>query len=94
MDDLAQGYWFVTSSLGSLCTLQSYKDEQLVVEKNEPESFRWYLKAANLGDEKSMCEVAKNYALGKGVEKNLAEADKWFAKINEDNYRRALHELA
>ena len=35
MDDLAQGYWFVTSSLGSLCTLQSYNDEQLVVEKNE-----------------------------------------------------------
>ena len=35
MDDLAQGYWFVTSSLGSLCTLQSYSDEALVVEKNE-----------------------------------------------------------
>ena len=35
MEDLAQGYWFVTSSLGSLCTLQSYKDEQLVLEKNE-----------------------------------------------------------
>ena len=34
MGDLAQGYWFVTSSLGSLCTLQSYDDEALVVEKN------------------------------------------------------------
>ena len=33
-DDLAQGYWFVTSSLGSLCTLQSYDDEELLVEKN------------------------------------------------------------
>ncbi len=32
--DLATGYWFVTSSLGSLCTLQSYDDEKLVVEKN------------------------------------------------------------
>ena len=74
--------------------ITAYMYGGLVVEKNEPESFRWYLKAANLGDEKSMCEVAKNYALGKGVEKNLAEADKWFAKINEDNYRRALHELA
>mgnify|MGYP002857988076 CR=1 FL=1 len=74
--------------------ITAYMYSGLVVEKNEPESFRWYLKAANLGDEKSMCEVAKNYALGKGVEKNLAEADKWFAKINEDNYRRALHELA
>ena len=35
MEDLAPGYWFVTSSLGSLCTLQSYDDEELVVEKNE-----------------------------------------------------------
>ena len=33
-DDLAQGYWFVTSSLGSLCTLQSYAAQKLVVEKN------------------------------------------------------------
>lgn len=32
--DLPTGYWFVTSSLGSLCTLQTYDDEQLVVEKN------------------------------------------------------------
>jgi len=32
--DLPTGYWFVTSSLGSLCTLQSYDDEELVVEKN------------------------------------------------------------
>ena len=29
------GYWFVTSSLGALCSLQSYDDEALVVEKNE-----------------------------------------------------------
>lgn len=32
--DLETGYWFVTSSLGSLCTLQSYDDEEMVVEKN------------------------------------------------------------
>ena len=33
-NDLPTGYWFVTSSLGSLCTLQSYDAEELVVEKN------------------------------------------------------------
>ena len=33
-NDLPTGYWFVTSSLGSLCTLQSYNAEELVVEKN------------------------------------------------------------
>ncbi|MBQ5687552.1 MAG: SpaH/EbpB family LPXTG-anchored major pilin [Ruminococcus sp.] len=32
--DLPTGYWFVTSSLGSLCTLQSHDAEKLVVEKN------------------------------------------------------------
>ena len=32
--DLPTGYWFVTSSLGSLCTLKSYDAEKLVVEKN------------------------------------------------------------
>ena len=32
--NLDTGYWFVTSSLGSLCTLQSYDDEALIVEKN------------------------------------------------------------
>ena len=32
--DLKTGYWFVTSSMGSLCTLQSYDDEEMVVEKN------------------------------------------------------------
>lgn len=33
-NDLPTGYWFVTSSLGSLCTLQSYNAQELVVEKN------------------------------------------------------------
>ena len=33
-NDLPTGYWFVTSSLGSLCTLQTYDDQELVVEKN------------------------------------------------------------
>ena len=31
---LAPGYWFVTSSMGSLCSLASYDDEALIVEKN------------------------------------------------------------
>ena len=33
-EDIEPGYWFVTSSLGALCSLQSYDDEALVVEKN------------------------------------------------------------
>ena len=32
---LETGYWFVTSSLGALCSLQSYDDEALIAEKNQ-----------------------------------------------------------
>ena len=32
--NLATGYWFVTSSVGALCSLQSYDDEAMIVEKN------------------------------------------------------------
>lgn len=35
---LEDGYWFVTSSVGSLCSLQSYDDEDIVVEKNSAPS--------------------------------------------------------
>lgn len=65
-----------------------------LVEKNLPESFRWYLKAAELGEKKSACEVAKYYALGKGTEKNSSEADKWLATLDDEDYRSILHELA
>ena len=32
--DLQPGYYFVTSTLGSLCAIASYDDEELIVEKN------------------------------------------------------------
>lgn len=32
--DLETGYWFVTSTLGSLCAIASYDDQELIVEKN------------------------------------------------------------
>ena len=74
--------------------IAAYMYAGLAVEENLPESFRWYLKAAELGDKNSACEVAKYYVLGKGTEKNLAEADKWLAILEDKNYRDTLHELA
>ena len=74
--------------------ITAYMYGGLCVEKNEPESFRWYLKAAELGDENSAREVAKCYAKGKGTDKNLAEADKWLAKLSDEDYRSTLHDLA
>ena len=52
-EDLETGYWFVTSSLGSLCTLQSYDDQDLVVEKN-----------STITDEKVVDENSKNAQVG------------------------------
>ncbi|MBQ8031190.1 MAG: SpaH/EbpB family LPXTG-anchored major pilin [Butyrivibrio sp.] len=51
--DLPTGYWFVTSSLGSLCTLQSYDDEELVVEKN-----------SMITDDKEVDEDSENAQVG------------------------------
>ena len=74
--------------------ITAYMYAGLAVEKNEPESFRWYLKAAELGDKKSACEIAKYYAKGIGTAKNLAEADKWLATLDDEDYQNTLHELA
>lgn len=74
--------------------ITAYMYAGLVGEKNEPESFRWYLKAAELGDKQSACKIAKYYAKGTGTEKNLAKADEWFAKLSDEDYRSTLHELA
>ena len=51
--DLETGYWFVTSSMGSLCTLQSYDDEEMVVEKN-----------SMIDDEKAVDENSANAQVG------------------------------
>lgn len=89
--------WYLKSAqAGYLPAMRitAYMYGGLCVEKNEPESFRWYLKAAELGDENSAREVAKYYAKGTGTDKNLAEADKWLAKLSDEDYRSTLHELA
>ena len=51
--NLATGYWFVTSSLGSLCSLASYDDENLIVEKN-----------SMITDKKEVDENSKNAQVG------------------------------
>lgn len=74
--------------------ITAYMYDGLCVDKDEVESFRWYLKAAEAGDEDSACEVAKKYAHGEGVEKNLDEADKWLALLDDEKYLHTLHGLS
>lgn len=52
-DNLETGYWFVTSSLGTLCTLQSYDADELVVEKN-----------SMITDEKTVDEKSESVQIG------------------------------
>ena len=92
----AFGWYLKSAQAGHVPAMRitAYMYGGLAVEKNEPESFRWYLKAAELGDKISAAEVAKCYAWGTGTDKNLAEADKWLATLNDEDYRNTIHELA
>lgn len=74
--------------------ITAYMYGGLCVDKDEVQSFNWYLKAAEHGDKQAACEVAKKLAQGTGTEKNLDEADKWLAQLNDEDYRNTLHELS
>ena len=74
--------------------ITAYMYDGLAVDKDEVQSFNWYLKAAEHGDKKSACEVAKKFAKGIGTDKNLDEADKWLAQLDDSDYRNTLHELS
>ena len=66
----------------------------LCVERNDTEAFRWYMAAAKTGDQQSIGEIVKRYALGTGVEKNLDEAENWLDELDDEHYRQTLHELS
>jgi TPR repeat protein len=53
-----------------------------VMNKNEVTMVRWYKKAANQGHENARLRLSSMYALGKGVEKNEAEALKYYESEN------------
>ena len=73
--------------------ITAYMYGGLCVERNDVESFRWYLAAAKRGDKQSICEVVKYYAQGIGVEKNFDKATAWLAELDDENYRETLLEL-
>lgn len=51
--------------------------------KDNEETAKWFLLAAEQGHEFSMKEIAYCYRNGIGVEKNDAEADKWYGRLEE-----------
>lgn len=53
------------------------------VPKDLEESFKWFQKAANLGESSAQFNVGMMYQKGEGVKQDLAEAAKWYRKSAE-----------
>ncbi len=57
--------------------------------KDEKTAMEWYRRGADLGHEQAMCNLARMYILGKGVEENLEKAIEWYQKVYEKKERMA-----
>ena len=55
-------------------------------EGNCAAAFDWYKKAAEQNHAEACWHLAKCYDEGKGVDRNLDEAEKWYAKAKENGY--------
>ncbi|MBR0060005.1 MAG: sel1 repeat family protein, partial [Selenomonadaceae bacterium] len=89
--------WYLKSAQAGYAPamrITAYMYGGLCVDKDEVQSFKWYLKSAEHGDKQSAREVAKMFAKGVGTDKNLEAADKWLAKLNDEDYLHTLHELS
>lgn len=71
-----------------------YKNGILGVSKNQKESFKWYLIAAERGDYDAAFYVALSYANGNGVGKNYTNAVKWYKIAADHGSSSAMNNLA
>ncbi len=71
-----------------------YKNGILGVSKNQKESFKWYLIAAESGDYDAAFYVALSYANGDGIEKNYVDAVKWYSIAADHGSSSAMNNLA
>jgi len=65
----------------------------LGVEKNEKEAFRWFLKAAEQGDEIGIRNTARCYIFGRGVERDETQGAKLLHRLNVKKHLDALAHL-
>lgn len=71
-----------------------YKKGLLGVNKNEKESFKWYLILAESGETSVAFNVAYSYAEGIGVENDYEKAVKWYKVAIENGSIAAMNNLA
>jgi TPR repeat protein len=58
-----------------------------------PKSIELFVKAAEAGNVKAQYNLGKSYRDGVGVEKNVAEAVKWYRRAAEQGYDKAQDSL-
>lgn len=62
--------------------------------KNEPEGFKWWLRAAERGAPLAQVRIGYSYEMGRGTAQNYAEAVRWYRKAAEEHDDRdAQHSL-
>ena len=66
---------------------------------NDEEKFKWYKMSAEmlepgLNKNDSIKQTAINYACGRGTEKDIAKAEEWLAKLNENDVGSARMEIS
>ena len=69
--------------LGYLCHL----------DQNHPQSFHWYLQAAQQGHKDAQYETGWNYAFGRGVEQDTVKALEWFQKAGDQGIADAYFQM-
>ncbi len=63
------------------------------VTQNGEEAFKWYLQAAEYGDDRGQFYVGESYYRGKIVEQDYVQASKWFTLSAEKGYAIAQYYL-
>jgi TPR repeat protein len=64
------------------------------VAKSDTEAAKWFLKAAEAGNEAAMTNLAGFYEAGRGATKDAAEAARWYRKASDAGNAIAMHRLA
>ena len=64
------------------------------VEKNNAESYKWYLRSASQGVAEAQYRLGLLYDFGQGVPKNEAEAAKWYKLAAMRDHPEALYQFA
>ena len=98
LDRIGQVKWFLKADAlgrreGAGWISFIYGSEGFGIKQDLPLAAQWLLKGATHGDVESMCDLAKAYINGRGIEKNNLEAFKWLAVVTAKENNPEAEEL-